>query len=56
MYLTIRRAIKQTVVIIEAYHFIKTDNNSFARVEDFIYLGTTFKNQNSILEEIKSRL
>jgi hypothetical protein len=29
---------------------------SFERVEQFRYLGTTLKNQNSIQEEIKSRL
>jgi len=32
---------------------IKTDNGSFARVEQFRYLGTTITNQNSIQEEIK---
>ena len=31
-------------------------NNSFEMVEQFIYLGTTLTNQNSIQEEIKSRL
>jgi len=36
-------------------HSIKTDNNSFERVEEFRYLGTV-TNQNSIQEEIKSRL
>jgi len=35
---------------------IKTDNSSFARVEQFNYLGTTLTNQNSIQEEIKSVL
>jgi len=37
-------------------HYIKTDNSSFERVEDFRYLGTTLTNQNSIQEEIKSKL
>jgi len=32
------------------------ENSSFARVEEFTYLGTTLINQNSIQEEIKSRL
>jgi len=31
-------------------------NASFARVEEFKYWGTTITNQNSIQEEIKSRL
>ena len=35
---------------------IKTDNSSFERVEQFKYLGTTLTNENSIQEEIKSRL
>ena len=35
---------------------IKIDNSSFERVEEFRYLGTTLTNQNSILEEIKSKL
>jgi hypothetical protein len=37
-------------------HNIKTDNRSCEVVEEFRYLGTTFTNQNSIQEEIKSRL
>jgi len=32
------------------------DNSSFERVEQFRYLGTTLMYQNSIQEEIKSRL
>ena len=37
-------------------HSIKTDNSSFERVEQFKYLGTTLTYQNSIKEEINSRL
>jgi len=37
-------------------HSMKTDNSSFERVEEFKYLGTALTNQNSIQEEIKSRL
>jgi len=35
---------------------MKIDNRSFERVEEFKYLGTTVTNQNSVQEEIKSRL
>ena len=35
---------------------IKNDNSSFEMMEQFKYLGTTSMNQNSIPEEIKSRL
>jgi len=35
---------------------MKTDNRAFEMVEEFKYLGTTLTNQNSIKEEIKSRL
>ena len=37
-------------------HSIKTDNSSFERVEVFKYLLITLTYQNSIQEEIKSRL
>ena len=37
-------------------HSVKIDNCTFDRVEEFKYLGTTLTNQNSIVEEIKSRL
>jgi len=37
-------------------HNMKIDNRSFEMVEEFTYLGTTLTNQNSIQEEIKSRL
>jgi len=35
---------------------VRIDNSTFDRVEDFKYLVTTLTNQNSIAEEIKSRL
>ena len=35
---------------------MRIDNGTFERVEEFKYLGTTLTNQNSIPEEIKSRL
>jgi hypothetical protein len=35
---------------------IKSDNRCYERVEEFKYLGTTLRNQNSIQIEIKSRL
>jgi hypothetical protein len=35
---------------------VKTENCSFERVEEFRYLGTTLTDQNSIQEEIKSRV
>ena len=34
---------------------IKIGNSSFEMVEDFIYLGKTLANQNSVQDEIKSR-
>ena len=37
-------------------HSTKIDNSSIERVEQFKYLGTTLTDQNSIQEEIKSRL
>ena len=37
-------------------HTIKIDNSCFERVEHFGYLGTSLTNQNSVQEEIKSRL
>ena len=37
-------------------HSVRIDNSTFDRVEDFKYLGTTLTNQNSIAEEMKSRL
>ena len=37
-------------------HSMKIDNSSFEMVEEFKYLGTTLTNQNSIQEEIESRL
>jgi len=37
-------------------HSVRIDNRNFERVEGFKYLGTALTNQNSIAEEIKSRL
>jgi len=37
-------------------HNMRIESQSFERVEQFKYLGTTVINQNSIQEEIKSRL
>jgi len=35
---------------------VRIDNSTFERVEEFKYLGIALTNQNSIAEEIKSRL
>ena len=40
----------------EGSHKKKIDNSAFERVEEFRYLGTILTHQNSIQEEIKSRL
>jgi len=37
-------------------HSVRIDNSTFERVEEFKYLRTPLTNQNSIAEEIKSRL
>ena len=37
-------------------HTMKVDNSSIERVQEFKYLGTMLTNENSIQEEIKSRL
>jgi hypothetical protein len=37
-------------------HYIKIDNKSFKRVEQFKYLGAGLVYQNSIQDDIKSRL
>ena len=37
-------------------HSVKIDNSSIERMEEVKYLGTTLTDQNSIEEEIKSRL
>ena len=36
-------------------HSVKTDYNSFERVENLKYVGIKLTNQNYILEEIKNR-
>jgi hypothetical protein len=38
------------------YYIVKIDNSSIESVEEFKYLGVTLTDQNSIQEEIKSRL
>ena len=52
LYLSIRRAMKQIVVIIGAYHFCQIRTKFYPTS----YFGTTSTIQNSIQEEIKSRL
>jgi len=37
-------------------HSVRIDNSTFEKVEELKYFGTTLTNQNSISEEIKSRL
>jgi len=37
-------------------HSVRIDNRTFERVEEFKYLGTTVTHQNSVAEEMKSRL
>jgi len=37
-------------------HSVRIDNSNFERVEEFKCFGTNLTNQNSIAEEIKSRL
>ena len=37
-------------------HSVRIDNSTFERVEEFKYLGTNLTHQNSIPEEIMSRL
>jgi hypothetical protein len=37
-------------------HNLKIDSSSFERVEEFTYLGTNLEYQNSIQEEIESRM
>ena len=50
------RPCTQSCLEIRMEDSIKIDNSSFERVEEFKYLVTTLTNQNSIQEEIKSRL
>jgi len=35
-------------------HNIKIDNGFFERVEEFVYLGTTLTNQNSIRKKLRA--
>ena len=44
------------MVMSRRIHSVRNDNSTFERLEEFKYLGTTLTNQNSIAEEIKSRL
>jgi len=37
-------------------HIVRINNSTFEGVEEFKYLGTTLQHQNSIPEEIKSRM
>jgi hypothetical protein len=37
-------------------HYIKNDNSSPDRVDEFKYLGTTLTDQNSVQKEIKIKL
>jgi len=39
----------------ERNEYVKSDDNSFERVEDFKCLGTNLKNNNSLEREIKSQ-
>jgi len=38
------------------FHSVRIENSTFDMLEEFKYLGTTLTNQNSVVEEIKSRL
>ena len=40
----------------ERNHSVRIGKSTFKRVEEFKYLGTNLTNQNSVQEEIKSRL
>ena len=40
----------------ERSHITKIENSTFERMEQLKYLGTTLTNQNSVQEEIKSRM
>jgi hypothetical protein len=48
--------VQENVCFTTAETFVKIDNISFERVEEFKYLGTTLTSQNSIQEEVKRRL
>ena len=49
-------SLKKKLLIFYSIHSMKIDNSSIERVEEFKYLGITLTDQNSIQEEIKSRL
>ena len=46
----------EALYVLTRIQSVRIDNSTFERVEGFKYLGTTLTNQNSIVEEIKSRL
>ena len=51
-----RGKILEEFIICNDLHSVRIDNSTFERVEEFKHLGTALTNQNSIAEEIKSRL
>ena len=45
-----------TFEVKQSLYSVRIDNSTFEGAEEFKYLGTNLTNQNSIAEEIKSRL